>query len=76
MKIRSKLSFKIKSNLLLQVLGGIHVCFSNVYHILNPFNTSWDDMILKNAFEFSYKFKTTIHDPFQKFITICLVYIY
>jgi hypothetical protein len=40
------LSFKIKSNLL------IHVCFYNVYHILNPFNTSWDDMILKMHLNF------------------------
>jgi hypothetical protein len=62
------LSFENQKQFVDKVFGGIHVFFPNVYYILNPFNTSWDEMILKNAFEFSYKFDTTIHDLFQKFI--------
>jgi hypothetical protein len=34
----------------------IHIYFSNMYHILGPYNKFCDEMIMKNAFECPSKF--------------------
>ncbi len=70
LKIKSKFChLKVHSYLLLQIfviLKIIHVCFSNMYNLLSPYTTSEDEIILKNAFEFSYIFETTIHGFISK----------
>jgi len=47
--------------------------FPNIYHILKPYNTSWDEMVLNLHANLTPQSIIL----FQKFdITICLVYIY
>jgi hypothetical protein len=46
-----------------------------MYHILNPYKTSWGEIILKSAFESSYRFKTTIHNSTSK-VYYYIFYVY
>jgi len=38
-----------------------------MYHILNPYKRSSNEMVLKGAFESSYGFKIMVHDSIWKF---------
>ncbi len=47
-------------------LSWSYTWFSYMYHILNPYKTSWNEMILKSAIEFSCKLKIIIHHSISK----------
>jgi hypothetical protein len=56
-----------------------------LYHILNPYKTSSNEMILKSAIEFSCKLKIIIHDSISKvydymfgvyFFNVVIMYIF
>jgi hypothetical protein len=48
--------------------------FLNMYHILSFYKISWDEMILKSAFESSCEFENIVHDfTNQKFIGVHLL---
>jgi len=44
----------------------INVCFFITYHILSLCKTSWDEMIMKCAFEWNCIFQTIVHISFSK----------
>jgi hypothetical protein len=63
LKIRSTFGHsQVHSYLLVQVLYS----FLNMYRILNPYKKSSNEMVLKGAFESSYRFKIMVHDSIWK----------
>jgi hypothetical protein len=57
------------------ILIFFNLCFfSNTYHILSFYKISWDEMILKSAFESSCEFENIVYDfTNQKFIVVHLL---
>ncbi len=61
--------WKVQSYFLVQILQFFEqfiFCFYNMDHKLSPYIYFWNEMILKNAFEFSCKFKIIVHDSIFK----------